>query len=40
MLKDAERGPTDGALEELADDMESRAGGCWRIRLKPDRPSP
>lgn len=38
---DADRGPTEGVLEEQADDMvEIRACGCWRIRRKPERPSP
>lgn len=37
----AVRGPTEGAREELAEDMvATREGGCWRIRLRPEAPRP
>ena len=38
---DADRGPSDGAREELAEDIVViLGGGCWRIRLRPERPRP
>lgn len=37
----AVRGPTEGAREELAEDIvATRDGGCWRIRLRPEAPRP
>lgn len=35
-----DRGPTEGALEELADGIVlNLAGGCWRIGMSPESPS-
>ena len=39
---EADRGPTDALREEDSDEgmVGARGGGCCRIRLRPDAPSP
>ena len=39
---DPDRGPTDAFREDDSEEgrVGARRGGCWRIRLRPDAPSP